>query len=407
MKFTDPDVRPQVAAPIYENIPSELQELPHWVLWRYVWNKHTKQWGKVPYDAQTLRPAKSNDASTWASFDAAHMIFVQGKGEFGGIGFVFSADDEFVGIDFDNCIQDGKIIDPFVTEWIEKFDSYTEKSVSGTGFHTIVKGACGGGFKTGNFEIYDRLRYFTFSGRVGKRKIIQRRQLKIEEFKKVLKPEEKRAQPVRPVTGGSAPTVHEVLERAFNAKNGASLRALYEGNLNGHKSHSEAVASLCWSFGFWTDRNPALLDAVVRGSGLFDSKWDSPRGDSTWGSREVDEGIARCSEFFDWNKPSGGNSSASPLVSETNNELEAIPWPELNPAALYGLAGDIVRTIEPHTEADPVAILAQLLAAFGNVIGSAPYFPVEANRHRLNIFVRRRVNSCRPRSDREAGANQG
>jgi hypothetical protein len=30
-------------------------------------------------------------------------------------------------------------------------------------------------------------------------------------------------------------------------------------------------------------------------------------------------------------------------------------WPELAPEALHGLAGDFVRMIEPHTEADPVA----------------------------------------------------
>src|SRR5437660_378269 len=42
-------------------------------------------------------------------------------------------------------------------------------------------------------------------------------------------------------------------------------------------------------------------------------------------------------------------------------------------AALTGLAGEIVRTIEPHTEADPVAILLQFLVAFGNVVGRNPF----------------------------------
>ena len=38
-------------------------------------------------------------------------------------------------------------------------------------------------------------------------------------------------------------------------------------------------------------------------------------------------------------------------------------------AAYYGLAGEIVRRIEPQTEADPVALLVQILVAFGNIIG--------------------------------------
>jgi len=46
-------------------------------------------------------------------------------------------------------------------------------------------------------------------------------------------------------------------------------------------------------------------------------------------------------------------------------------WPApLNSAAFYGLAGDIVRTIEPHTEADPAALLVQALVTFGNAAGS-------------------------------------
>ena len=55
-------------------------------------------------------------------------------------------------------------------------------------------------------------------------------------------------------------------------------------------------------------------------------------------------------------------------------------WPVLDEAALYGLAGDVVRALNPHTEADPVGILIQLLIAFGNVIGNNPYYQVESDR---------------------------
>jgi hypothetical protein len=45
------------------------------------------------------------------------------------------------------------------------------------------------------------------------------------------------------------------------------------------------------------------------------------------------------------------------------------PWPILDPAALYGLAGDIVQTLEPLTEADPVGMLVQAIAEFSCAIG--------------------------------------
>jgi len=66
---------------------------------------------------------------------------------------------------------------------------------------------------------------------------------------------------------------------------------------------------------------------------------------------------------------------------------EPAPWPELDDAAFYGLAGEIVRTIEPETEADSVAILAQLLVNFGSTIGRSPYFPVEGTSHHANVFA--------------------
>lgn len=63
-------------------------------------------------------------------------------------------------------------------------------------------------------------------------------------------------------------------------------------------------------------------------------------------------------------------------------------WPEpLAEEAYHGLAGEIVRTIEPHSEADPAGILIQLLIAFGNVVGREPHFIVEADRHGVNGFV--------------------
>lgn len=63
-------------------------------------------------------------------------------------------------------------------------------------------------------------------------------------------------------------------------------------------------------------------------------------------------------------------------------------WPApADPAVYHGLAGEIVATIAPHTEADPVAILAQLLVAFGAATGRGAFFQVEATRHHPNQFI--------------------
>lgn len=55
--------------------------------------------------------------------------------------------------------------------------------------------------------------------------------------------------------------------------------------------------------------------------------------------------------------------------------------------AFYGVAGRIVRTIDPHTEADPAAILLQLLVGFGNAVGRHACFRVEDDEHYPNLYV--------------------
>ena len=73
-------------------------------------------------------------------------------------------------------------------------------------------------------------------------------------------------------------------------------------------------------------------------------------------------------------------------VQSSGNGADKGSWPELAPEALYGLAGNIVGTIEPHTESDPAALLIQFLTVFGNVVGRGPHFKAEADEHHLNMF---------------------
>jgi hypothetical protein len=61
--------------------------------------------------------------------------------------------------------------------------------------------------------------------------------------------------------------------------------------------------------------------------------------------------------------------------------------PPLSHDAFWGLSGDIVRAIEPHTESDPAAILMQFIVAFGSLIGRNIYYQVEADKHFTNLFA--------------------
>lgn len=85
-------------------------------------------------------------------------------------------------------------------------------------------------------------------------------------------------------------------------------------------------------------------------------------------------------------------SLLDPPPDQEQQPSSALPvpdgWPAPPDAAVYhGLAGEIVNTITPETEADPVAILSQLLVAFGAAVGRGAWFQVEATLHHPNEFL--------------------
>lgn len=61
--------------------------------------------------------------------------------------------------------------------------------------------------------------------------------------------------------------------------------------------------------------------------------------------------------------------------------------PRMPRAAFHGVAGRLVEIIDPHSEADPNAILLQFLAAAGNSFGRGPHIRVEGDTHSCNLFV--------------------
>lgn len=76
---------------------------------------------------------------------------------------------------------------------------------------------------------------------------------------------------------------------------------------------------------------------------------------------------------------------------------EAKPWTkhvpfrdrsELPSVDVYhGLIGEIVKLLEPHTEASPVALYIELLTLIGNCINRTPHFKVGGSYHRCNLFI--------------------
>ena len=79
---------------------------------------------------------------------------------------------------------------------------------------------------------------------------------------------------------------------------------------------------------------------------------------------------------------------ANGATAEDVANLPKIPaWPRMAPEAYHGLAGRIVKAIEPYSEADPVAILVNILVGAGNVIGRGIHSVVESTEHTCGEFA--------------------
>lgn len=113
------------------------------------------------------------DSTQWSSYDSCYGEVVNLKYEsvhrgLDGIGFVFSEDDPYVGIDLDKCrdYETGEI-DEWAMEIIKEINTYTEISPSGKGVHMICRGdrmETGHNERGEKPEMYTWKRYFTFTG---------------------------------------------------------------------------------------------------------------------------------------------------------------------------------------------------------------------------------------------------
>ena len=163
------------SAGVFSHIPAALSALPHWVLWTAT-DRNGKP-TKLPKQVNGSA-AKSNDPTTWTEFDSAADAY--DPAIHAGVGFVFSKDDSFIGIDLDGCRdpETGKV-EFWSQKIVDEVASYTEISPSGTGLKIFaesstqlakgrkkelpVERVCG---KNPGIEIYSTGRFFAVTGNV-------------------------------------------------------------------------------------------------------------------------------------------------------------------------------------------------------------------------------------------------
>lgn len=293
-------------------VPAALCERDQWVGWR-VEVRDGKE-TKVPVNPETGGFGSATDSVTWADVETAFGAVADGRAD--GVGFVFTDDGPLVGVDLDDC-RDPETgdVDDAAQDIIERLDSYTEVSPSGTGFHVLVAGDLPAGRnRRGNVECYDTARFFTVTGDhvSSTPEQIVRRQDALEGIhREYVQPDEEvgGAEDSGSVTSAVDATASsevgladaELLERAMGASNGEKFERLWNGRTVGYESQSEADMALCCLLAFWTGGDQARIDQLFRESGLFREKWDEVHyaDGSTYGEKTVERAVAQTTEFYE------------------------------------------------------------------------------------------------------------
>lgn len=222
--------------------------------------------GKVPV-GKNGRAASITNKSNWLSFDDAMTTYLMDTDKFNGVGFIFTEDDPYVGIDIDAA----RAMNGW-QEIIEKFTSYTERSPSKKGVHIITKGFIPnthaikvGDHEHGEIAMYDALRYFTFTlDTIKNFEIVRPNQPAIEWLAKSL---------------DDKSLITSITHKDYRDK----FVELYEGRWsNKYPSQSEADLAFCRILA--NNHAPMhQIDRIFRKTKLMRSKWNEKHGNETYG----------------------------------------------------------------------------------------------------------------------------
>lgn len=270
---------------MYSNIPAELRAWRQWVCWRYEQNERG-QHVKIPYCPATGKAASVADPTTWTSFDTALSAV---NGHYNGIGFVLSPADPYTIIDLDNKPDKPISEDEWKThvKILDSFNSYTERSVSGRGYHIVLKGRLPeDGRRRGNVEVYSSLRYMAFTGDVVRNAPIYEEQELLNALVAEMPASQSRGSLNESATSNLEDI--EVVEIARKAINGEKFDELCRGDWQamGYQSQSEADLALLSILAFYT-RDNEQVRRLFRMSGL------GKRDKATKNNRYIDTTLAK------------------------------------------------------------------------------------------------------------------
>ncbi len=277
--------------------------------------KKIKQWichlNKVPKSPLYNGNASPTDSATWGTYEQA--VKACKEYNYSGIGFVFTAETDFCGIDIDHCIDENGEIHKNALDILSTMDSYAEISPSGTGIHIIYRGKVHEEWKKKktnaldkgiHLEMYQKDRYFTVTeNRLNDLDVNERephaeliyKAYMADEKKAVEKPVEKPIEKPKPLTL----TDRDIIDKAMNSNSGMKFARLFNGDTSDYDNDdSRADMAFCSMLAFWCNKDIAMMDRIFRQSKLMRSKWDEKHGRDTYGNITMEKAVESCMNTY-------------------------------------------------------------------------------------------------------------
>lgn len=400
--------------PFTETVPACLRERAQWVCWTYV--ERDGKATKCPISPTKGGNASSTDPDTWGTLQQAIAACHACSG-LDGVGFVFTSDDPFAGIDLDNCLDPATgEAKPWARAILDQLDSYAEVSPSGTGVKVYVRARkpgprCKTGYEDGAVEMYDRDRFFTVTGELitGGSTDVAERQAAFDAVYEMAfgKPASAPAVAPSPSSNGQ---IHleddEILRLACgNRKSGAKFTSLWRGRWSDHfSSQSEADSSVVFRLAFYT-KDAGQLDRIFRRSGLMRDKWDERHGQQTYGAMTIAKALATVTRQYKFRKRNkaarasgvagGGPLSGEPPPGTIDSATERLI---LSTERTLPTAEAYVRQFHQHADGITLRYYAGVLMSWQD----NHYVEIEddAMRNRLLPWLHASVRmSCDPKSE--------
>lgn len=242
-------------------VPDELRRRAQWVVHR----------DKVPHIADgSGRKASTVNPATWSDYETA--VTAAAHGDFDGLGFVFTSEDDLVFIDLDNVIDriSGEY-NPLSMEILGMFpESYAEVSQSERGLHIVCKGSLQRVVKRREIEIYSKGRFMAFTGNAIACKEPAHAQTALNALVSRFGVQEGNSSASTSKTAYSGTQDEETtLARIQRSKVASEFASLFNGEWDGmQKSHSEADFRLIWLLWFFSGGNEAVTHDLFMHSAL-------------------------------------------------------------------------------------------------------------------------------------------